>query len=192
MREIDVAVAHPPTDAVNRDDAVDRRRRRAERDERVHIRRAVEERLEAHAEELEVHEDHGQQEQELGKREREHILMAQEELGQGPSEHVPHGQVEQGDGEHERHDEPHAHVRRLLCGGVFPRGGRRGRTTRRAGSGGGLDSRHGSVARLLDCRTDRSERGGIAVVFHLHRVLQQVHHSVLDAGNTRSRLLDAG
>ena len=91
VREIDVAVAHPPADAEDRDDAVDRRRRRAQRNERVHVRRAVEKRLEAHAEELEVHENHGQQEQELGKREREHILMAQEEIGQRPSEHVAHG-----------------------------------------------------------------------------------------------------
>ena len=82
-------------------------------------------------------------------------------------------------------------MRRLLCGGVFPRGGRGGRTARGTCGCGGLDSGHGSVARLLDRRADRGERGGIAVVFHLHRVFQQVHHSVLDTGNTRSRLLDA-
>ena len=62
VREIDVAAAHPPADAVDRHDAVDRRGRRAQRNERVHVRRAMEERLEAHAEELEVHENHGQQE----------------------------------------------------------------------------------------------------------------------------------
>ena len=59
VREIDVAVAHPPPDAVDRHDAVDRRGRRPQRDERVHVRRAVEERLETHAEELEVYENHG-------------------------------------------------------------------------------------------------------------------------------------
>ena len=91
VREIDVAVPHSPTDTVDRDDAVDRRGRRPQRDERVHVRRAVEERLEAHAEELEVHENHGQQEQELGKCEREHVLMAQENTEDGPPEHVPHG-----------------------------------------------------------------------------------------------------
>ena len=91
MREIDVAVAHPPPDAVDRHDAVDRRGSRAQCNERVHVRRAVEERLEAHAEDLEVHENHGQQEQELGKCEREHVLMTQEKSGQGPSEHVAHG-----------------------------------------------------------------------------------------------------
>ena len=59
VREIDVAMPHSPPDAVDRHDAVDRRGSRAQRDERVHVRRAVEERLEAHAEELEVHENHG-------------------------------------------------------------------------------------------------------------------------------------
>ena len=83
-------------------------------------------------------------------------------------------------------------MRRLLCGGVFPRGGRGGRTARRAVGGGGLDSGHGTVARLFDRRTDRGERGGIAVVFHLHRVFQQVHHGALDASDARGRLLDAG
>ena len=41
---------------------------RAERDERIHVGRAVGKRLEAHTEELEVHEDDGQQQQQLGKR----------------------------------------------------------------------------------------------------------------------------
>ena len=58
--------------------------------------------------------------------------------------------------------------------------------------GAPADSGRGTVARLLDCRADRGECGGISVVFHLHRVLQQVHHSVLDTGNARCRLLDAG
>ena len=91
VREINVAVSHSPADTVDRDDAVDRRGSRPQRDERVHVRRAVEERLETHAEELEVHENHGQQEQELGKCEREHVLMAQEDAGDRPPEHVAHG-----------------------------------------------------------------------------------------------------
>ena len=82
---------HSPAYTVDRHDAVDRRGSRPQRDERVHVRRAVEERLETHAEELEVHENHGQQEQELGKCEREHVLMTQENTGQGPSKHVAHG-----------------------------------------------------------------------------------------------------
>ena len=82
-------------------------------------------------------------------------------------------------------------MRRLLRGGVFPRG--RGSCAARGTCGcGGLDSGRGAVARLLDRRADRGERGGIAVVFHLHRVLQQVHHNVLDADDARCRLLDAG
>ena len=82
-------------------------------------------------------------------------------------------------------------MRRLLCGGVFPRGGRGGRTARSARGYGGLDSGRGTVARLLYCRADRGECGGISVVFHLHRVLQQVHHNVLNASDARGRLLDA-
>ena len=82
-------------------------------------------------------------------------------------------------------------MRRLLCGGVFPRGGRGGRTARGTCGCGGLNSGRGAVARLFNRRADRGERGGISVVFHLHRVLQQVHHSMLDAGNARCRLLDA-
>ena len=82
-------------------------------------------------------------------------------------------------------------MRRLLRGGVFPRG--RGSCAARGTCGcGGLDSGRGAVARLLDRRADRGKRGGISVVFHLHRVLQQVHHSVLNASDARGRLLDAG
>ena len=81
-------------------------------------------------------------------------------------------------------------MRRLLRGGVFPRG-RGSCAARGTCSCGGLDSGRGAVARLLDRRADRGKRGGISVVFHLHRVLQQVHHNVLDADDARCRLLDA-
>ena len=54
---------------------------------------------------------------------------------------------------------------------------------------GSLDSGRGAVARLDRRRSRRAWR--ISVVFHLHRVLQQVHHNVLDADDARCRLLDA-
>lgn len=130
VRGVQVARAQRDADLVDGVDAVHRGRRRAERDERVHVRRAVEQRLEAHAEELEVDEHDGQQQQELRERERRHVLVPQEEPGQRPAEHVSHRQVEQGDREHGRHDEAHANM--LGLGGRVGHGARLGHTAPRA------------------------------------------------------------
>jgi hypothetical protein len=47
---------------------------------------------------------------------------------------------------------------------------------RAAASACGLfHARYRAVARLLDCHGDSFERFGIAVVFHIHTVLQQVN-----------------
>ena len=171
MREIDIPMAHAPADAVDGGNAIYGRCGRAERDERIHVRRAVGKRFEAHTEKLEVHEDDGQQQQELGKREREHVLVAQEDPGQRPAEHMPHRQIEQRDGEAEAHDEAHANPFRFRGGIVH----RLHRLLHVSGRSPCLRPRICAVARLLYRRGNSSKGGSFAIEIHFHAVLQQVH-----------------
>ena len=171
MREIDIPMAHAPADAVDGGNAIYGRCGRTERDERIHVRRAVGKRFEAHAEKLEVHEDDGQQQQELGKREREHVLVAQEDPGQRPAEHMPHRQIEQRDGEAEAHDEAHANPFRFRGGIVH----RLHRLLHVSGRSPCLRPRICAVARLLYCHGNSGKGGSVAIEIHFHAVLQQVH-----------------
>ena len=186
MREIDIPMAHAPADAVDGGDAVYRRCGRTKRDERIHVRRAVGKRFEAHAEKLEVHEDDGQQQQELGEREREHVLMAQENLGQRPAEHMPHRQIEQRDGEAEAYDEAQTYPFRL-GGGIVNRAHRLLHAACRRSR---LRSRICAIARLLDRRGNSGKGGSFAIEIHFHAVLQQVDRYRGNARDVRGGLLD--
>ena len=186
MREIDIPMAHAQADAVDGGDAVYRRCGRTERDERIHVRRAVGKRFEAHAEKLEVHEDDGQQQQELGEREREHVLMAQENLGQRPAEHMPHRQIEQRDGEAEAHDEAHANPFRFRSGIVH----RLHRLLHAGRRNPRLRPRICAIARLLDRRGNSGKGGSFAIEIHFHAVLQQIDRYRGNARDVRGGLLD--
>ena len=96
-----VAVANVERHAQQRVHAVQRGRTRTQRNKRIHVGRAVQQRLGAHAEELEVHEYHGHQQHEQHQAVHHHVLHARKHAGQGPAEHVAHGYVEQRHGEHE-------------------------------------------------------------------------------------------
>ena len=186
MREIDIPMAHAPADAVDGGDAIYRRCGGTERDERIHVRRAMSKRFKAHAEELEVHEDDRQQQKELGEREREHVLVAQEHPGQGPAEHMPHRQIEQWDGEAEAHDEAHAHSF-CLGGGIVHRAHRLLHVVCR---GPRLRPRICPIARFLDRCRDCGESGDFTIEIRFHAVLQQVDRYRGDARHVRSGFLD--
>ena len=131
-------------DLVERVDAVGQGRARPQRDERVHVGRAVQQRLEPLAIVLEVDGHDRQQQQELRQRVEHRVFRPEENPRQRPAHHVPHGKVEQGHGEDKGPNHPAAHRQ------VFPLG----RRARRLALGRGL------CAGLL------LQRGAIPSLFH--------------------------
>ena len=71
----------------------------ADGDERIHGGRAVHERFEAVDKVRVVDVDDGDEQDELGERERHAVCVVGEDAGQRPAEHVPHAYVEQRDEE---------------------------------------------------------------------------------------------
>ena len=131
--------------------AEQRGRTRAQGNERIHVGRAVQQRLHPNAEELEVNEDHGHQQHEQHQAVHHHVLHARKHARQRPAEHVAHGDVEQRHREHERDYQPTKHAFALGLGGSSWVGSSRGGS---GASGTGTGSRtfarrEGPVARLF-------------------------------------------
>ena len=185
MGKIDIAMPHAPANAVNRRNAVDGRGRRAKRNKRIHVRSTVDKRFKAHAEELEVHEYDGQQQQELGEGEREHVLVAQKELRQRPGEHMAHGQVEQRDGEAEADDQAQLHL--LGFGRCIIL---RARSRHRRSSLTGYGAHERTIPGFFNGCRNRSNRGIASVEFYFHAVFQQVHGYAVNPGNARRCFLN--
>ncbi len=101
----------------------------ADGDEGVHGGRAVRERFKPIDKVRVVDIDDGDEQDELGERERHAVGVVGEDAGQWPTEHVPHAYVEQRDEEDDRDDEAGTHGRggglqlfggRLHMGGAGP------------------------------------------------------------------------
>ena len=180
MHRVHVHLSEADADAIDGIDAVQNGGAGAKRDERIHVRRALNERLAAADIILAVEKDDGNEQQKLRKRERHRVLHAEETLRQRPAHHVPHREVKERHGEDKREREAALHAAVGLLRGAEAalltalRGGR---------CRAGLFMRRRAVARLFDRCNDL--RGGerAFVVLDDHAVFQQIHtdlpHTVL-------------
>ena len=173
----------PPADHVDRHHAVDHRRRRTDRDQRIHVGRALEEGLEAHLVVFAVDVGDRKRQQQLGEREDERVCRPVQEMGQRQAHHMPHRDVEKRDQENEGDDQPPLHVGDL--GRHRVGGGRRLRL--RAGRSRARVHR-GSVAGLLDRMDDGGVARGRLVVVDRHIVGEQVDRHRPDARDLRHAL----
>ena len=129
--------------------------------------------------------DDGNEQDELGERERHAVGVVGEDAGQWPTEHVPHAYVEQWDEEYDRDDEAGAHGRggglqlfggRLHMGGAGP-----GLRTSALDSVGARADGRGRVARAVDSGADVVGGDLRRVVVHQHRAGEQIDRDALDA-----------
>ena len=177
VRRREVARAKRPGHAVERRQAVGERRRRAQRDQRVHVGRAVPQRAEPAREDPTVgHQDRHAQ-QELGQRPCHHVAHAVQPRHLGPAQHRPHGQVEQRYREERAGHKAHQDVMRGLARLLGRVRRRRAAPLARGGT------THGAVPHLFDRGHHGGRRCGIAIVVELHRVLEQVDPGVCHAGH---------
>ena len=157
--------------------AVDKRRRRAERHERVHVRHAVPERLVAADEKLLVddHDDHRQQQ--LCQAHGNMVTVIKARQRPAPH-HVPHGKIHQDEQKAQRPAEPAPQSRRLVVGERVA-----------VGRGGRLPALNGrAVARSLHRVDDRLIRRR---ALHAHGVRQQADRACRHARHVRHRLFHA-
>ena len=183
MHRVHIHLAEADADLIDGIDAVYDGGAGAERDQRVHVRRALPERPEADDIVLAVDIDDGDEQQKLRERERHRVFHAEEARGQRPTHHVAHRKIEKRDREEQREREAlfHALVS-LLCGSGAARF-RRLRGRRAAG----LCVQRRAVARFFDCGDDLRGRKPGFVIFDDHAVFQQVDCDLL-----RARLLGDG
>ena len=178
MHRVHVHSSKADADLIDGVDAVHDGGAGAQCDQRIHVRRALPQRLEADNIVLAVDIDDGQQQQKLRECERHRIFHAEEARGQRPAHHVAHREIEQRDGEDEREGETLFHVAvRLLCGA-----GAAGLGSLRGGGAAGLCMQRRTVARLFDRGDDLLGRKLGFVVFDDHAVFQQVDRDLLRAG----------
>ena len=131
--QLHVARAQAGAHAVNRKHAVHQRGGRADRDERVHVGRAVPQRLEPVDKKRAVQIDDGQAQQKLGQRVGDGVFHPQKHPRQRQPHHMPHREIHQRDEKRDRPDQPRLHVLLLLFQRVFRlRGGRLRAFLRRA------------------------------------------------------------
>ena len=90
-----VAPAHVVSGGICAVKAVNERRRSAQRDKAVHIRRAAYQIFEAVAEIVKIQRDYRHGQQKLSQRKDHHVLVAFEYRGQRESRHVTHADVKQ-------------------------------------------------------------------------------------------------
>ena len=177
VHRVHVHLAKADADLIDGVDAVHDGGAGAQCDQRIHVRRALPQRLEADDIVLAVDIDDGQQQQKLRECERHRIFHAEEARGQRPAHHVAHREIEQRDGEEEREGETLFHVAvRLLCGA-----GAAGLGSLRGGGAAGLCMQRRTVARLFDRGDDLRGRKLGFVVFDDHAVFQQVDRDLLRA-----------
>ena len=154
---------------VDTDERIEIGRSRAHGDERIHVGRKMEERLEAHLEVASVHKEHERRKKELRHRACHHPFHASKARNLRPAEHGAHCDIEERHAEHKRPDELLLlRGNRLVCRDL------------------GIDegscllgcvctgARGSAVACLVDSGNDRIERLRLSVVDELHRILQQV------------------
>ena len=93
--DIRIAVSQAPSDHIDRHNAIDERGRRADRDQRIHIWRAAQQRLVTDLIVFAVDIDDRQRQQKLCKRKRKRVCIAMKNMRQRQPHHVPHGNVKQ-------------------------------------------------------------------------------------------------
>ena len=98
------------TDFVNGVNAINDCGAGAYRNQRIHVRRAVEQGLEAHPVIFEVDEHHRDQQQELGKCKADCIFHPQQGAGERPPHHVTHRNIKQWDRKKGRKQQPLFHL----------------------------------------------------------------------------------
>ena len=91
------------------DYSVHYRRRRSHRDQRVHVRRAVEQRFKSVHKIFFIDYQNGKRQQKLRKRKRHHILMPREKRRERKSPHMPHTYIKQRDHKHQRYQKSVSH-----------------------------------------------------------------------------------
>ena len=100
---------HPIADGVAQPEelnrTVDGRGGRAERDQRVHIGRALKQTGEAVGEIMEVEIEDRKQQEELRQRQREQVPVSVEEGGKRPVKHMPHADIKEKNGKNARRDQ---------------------------------------------------------------------------------------
>ena len=131
VHQLRIPVAEPPGDLIDGVNPVHERGPGSQRDEGIHIGRAMPEVFKSVPEIVPSRRQHRQEEQKLGEREDHRVLSSQQNGRQRPARHMPHGNIEKRHGENQGYDQPlfhalHLRCRRirtpgLPCGRIFPR-----------------------------------------------------------------------
>ena len=178
-----VAVAKAVGHAVHGEDAIEQRGAGADRHQRIHVRRAVGEGLEADDVELAVDEDDRHGDDQLRQRRDEGVFRAGEESGHRQAHHAAHGHVHQRDEQDNRRNEAALHRRLIVLGALLARlpllaEAGRGLRLRALRRGLGVA---GAVADLLHRRADDGGGERAFIVFDRHAAGEQVDVHILDA-----------
>ena len=146
--------------AVHGVDAVQHGSARAERDQRIHIRRTAEQRPESLSEIMTVDDQNGKQQKKLGERTDHGMAVAENDVRQRPAQHPPHGQIKERHRKQKGPEHPPLHDEAgFLCGVCLPG---RGSAERSAVSG----LFHGAYDGVAGKRR--------FIVVHRHAVFQQI------------------
>ena len=163
-----------------RNDAVSKRRKRAESDQRVHVRRAAEKAFRAADKKCLIDHHHDARKEHLHNSLRDHIAV--EKRRNRPAEHhVPHGKIHQCREKSQRRDKPTTQHRRLM---ILQK--RRVRRNVNVLFLLVLDRR--VVARTFNGSNDRRR---IGIAFDAHRVRQQADRAVVHTLDLLHGLLHA-
>ena len=180
-----IAVAQAPAHLVDGKDTVDDGGGGAHGNERIHIGRAMQQRLDSYLIIFIVKIHDGQRQQQLGQPEGHGVLVPQQKGGQGRPHHVAHGDIKQGDQKDKGPDQPALHGGQLLGHGIVAG------LDRRFVSPAALGQR-GPVARIHH-RFDNVVCGqNVLVVLNRHGVGHQTHIGGLDPLQLADGLLHMG
>ena len=188
--QLPVAVPHPVAHGKNGVYAVGHGSRRADRHQRIHIRGALCQAAEAHRKKLAVHIQNRQQQQKLGKRKGYRVFVAMQVLpydaryrqAEPFEKHMVHRNIHQRDQTGKGHGQPFFHIGDLSLHRILAPSGRRIPPGRRQAPRRARPRTHRSaIACIRNRRNDRFVVQLCFVVFHRHRVCQQVHRRLLHA-----------
>ncbi len=110
----DIPAPQMPAHSVYGENTVQIGRGGAERDEGIHIRRAVPKGFEADSKIFLVDDEYGRCQQKLRQGEAHNVFIAQQDRGQGCAHHMPHGDIKQRNKETERRNQPLFHGMHFL------------------------------------------------------------------------------
>ena len=187
MRELighcKIAMAETKGNLIEGVDPVDQRGTGAQRDQRIHIRRAVQQCFETYTVVFIVDDGHRQHQDEEGQRIDHRIFRTKEKSRQRPAHHVSHGNIKQRDCKDKGPDHPALHRFIFFFGGVYRR------SCGLAAFSPFCILQRGAIAGFFDSADDDAAVKRRVVVVDDHAVFQQVDRAVVDAGQLRHAFL---